>query len=230
MKFECGDLERALAVSELMPEAREHLKDCPACRREYRIWNDLSAAAKGLREEWDSPLLWPAIRRGLEAQREQMRAAKGKENSLARWAVWNKRWMLSGAIAAALLLGAGLLLWTQLSRPAIKPPLATQTAALSGNRDFLTEQALAEVEKNEAAYRQSIGKLSALAEPRLRQAASPVAVSYREKLLMLDSAISDTRSNLDHNRFNVRLRMDLADLYREKQQTLKELLTGDHKN
>ena len=32
MKFECGDLERALAISELMPEAREHLKVCAACR------------------------------------------------------------------------------------------------------------------------------------------------------------------------------------------------------
>jgi len=30
MKFECGDLERALAVSDLMPQAREHLKTCDA--------------------------------------------------------------------------------------------------------------------------------------------------------------------------------------------------------
>lgn len=225
MKFECGDLERALAVSDLMPEAREHLKHCPACRREYRIWNELSAAAKGLREEWDSPLLWPAIRRTLEE--EERLKPKPKP-----WAAWNNAWMLSGAIAAAALLAVGLFFWMRVSpSPAVKNPVpATRTPAVSGDRDFLTEQALAEVEKNEAAYRQSIGKLSALAEPRLRRPASPVTVSYREKLLMLDSAISDTRSNLDHNRFNVKLRMDLADLYREKQQTLKELLTSDHKN
>ena len=220
MKFECGDLERALAVSELMPEAREHLKHCSVCRREYRVWNDLSTAANGLREEWDSPLLWPAIRRSIEAEEK----LKPKPRS------WGS-WKVLGLVAAAISLAAGLFVWRELSRPAIvNKPGATLTAAAQGDRDFLTEQALAEVEKTESAYRQSIGKLSALAEQRLSQPASPVAVSYREKLLMLDSAISDTRSNLDHNRFNLRLRMDLADLYREKQQTLKELLTSDHKN
>ena len=225
MKFECGDLERALAVSELMPEAREHLKHCPACRREYRVWNDLSATAKSLREEWDSPLLWPAIRRSLEVE-EKLRPKPRP------WANWQSNWKLMATVAASVCLAAGLLLWLQWNRHTVaqKPPVTTQTAALPGDRDFLTDQALAEVERTEAAYRQSIGKLSALAEPRLRQPVSPVTVSYREKLLMLDSAISDTRSNLDHNRFNVRLRSDLADLYREKQQTLKELLTGDRKN
>ncbi len=101
---------------------------------------------------------------------------------------------------------------------------------MSGDRDFLTEQALADVERTEAAYRQSIEKLSALAQPRLRNPGSAVAANYREKLLMLDSAISETRGNLDQNRFNVRLQTELAGLYREKQQTLKELLTRDQKN
>ena len=47
MKFECGDLERALANPDLMPEAKEHLKACAACRQEYRLWTDVSAAARG---------------------------------------------------------------------------------------------------------------------------------------------------------------------------------------
>jgi hypothetical protein len=113
------------------------------------------------------------------------------------------------------------------------PPANTEThvaAPLSSNRDFLTEEALREVEKSETAYRRSIDKLSRLAKPKLQKSASPVAVSYREKLLMLDSAISETRSNLAQNRFNVHLQRELADLYREKQQTLQELLTRDQKN
>src|SRR5271170_925557 len=68
MKFECGDLERALAVPELMAEAREHLKECAACRREYRLWTEISSVAKELHEEWESPDLWPNIRQTLEAQ------------------------------------------------------------------------------------------------------------------------------------------------------------------
>jgi hypothetical protein len=47
---------------------------------------------------------------------------------------------------------------------------------------------------------------------------------------MLDEAIAETRANLDQNRFNVRLQMELANLYREKQEALKELLTRDQKN
>jgi hypothetical protein len=55
-------------------------------------------------------------------------------------------------------------------------------------------------------------------------------VSYHEKLLLLDSAISETRANLDQNRLNVGLQNNLADLYRQKQQTLQEILTSDQKN
>jgi hypothetical protein len=209
MKFECGDLERALAVSDLMPEAREHLKHCAACRREYRLWNEISSTAKLLHEEWDTPDLWPNIRKAIEAE--------GKPRSRPVWTTWQV-W----AVAAALVLAVALFF----ARP--KAP-AVETAA-SGNQDFLTEQALHEVEANEAAYRRSIEKLSQLAQSKLKNLNPATAVNYREKLLLLDSAISDTRASLDHNRFNVRLQMDLAGLYREKQQTLEELLTRDQKN
>lgn len=220
MKFECGDLERALAVSELMPEAKEHLKHCAACRREYRTWTDLSKTAKELHEEWESPLLWPAIRRSIEAE-EKLKPKGG----------WWTDWRVWGGAVATVLLAAGLALWMHAGRSGTPSKSeATAAAQFPPDQDFLTEQALGEVERAEAAYRQSIAKLSTLAEGRLQKPASGVAANYREKLLMLDSAIAETRSNLDHNRFNVRLRTELAGLYREKQQTLKELLTGDQKN
>jgi hypothetical protein len=219
MKFECGDLERALAVSELMPEAREHLKTCAACRREYRLWNEISASAKELHQDWDTPALWPNILRALEAE------PKPKSKP-----VWWKEWK-TWAIAATIVVAAVLV-----SRPwewGTSPQVETATslpAPLSSNRDFLTEQALQEVEKTEAAYRRSIEKLSRIAEPKLQKSASAVTVSYKEKLSMLDSAISETRTNLAQNRFNVHLQRELADLYREKQATLQELLTRDQKN
>ena len=220
MKFECGDLDRALGSSELMAEAREHLKHCAACRREYRVWTDLSVAAKELHEGWETPGLWQEIRKKLEA-----------EPKLKTKPIWWKEWK-TWAVAAAVIIGVGLLAirpW----EPAAAPSNGAQSASVlpvSGNRDFLTEQALKEVEKNEAAYRQSIDKLSQLARPELQNPATALAVNYKEKLLTLDSAISETRSNLDQNRFNVHLQTELADLYREKQQTLKELLTRDQKN
>ncbi len=223
MKFECGDLERALAISELMPEAREHLKTCAACRREYRLWNELSVAAKELHQDWDTPALWPNIKKAIDSE------PKPKPKP-----VWWREWR-TWAVAATVLISAVLLSrpWQGTNAPA--PGTEAQTEAqmvapLSSNRDFLTEQTLREVEKSEAAYRQSIDKLSRLAEPKLQKSSSAVTVSCREKLLMLDSAISETRGNLAQNRFNVHLQRDLADLYREKQQTLQELLTRDQKN
>lgn len=220
MKFECGDLERALAVSELMPEAREHLKHCAACRREYRLWNEISALGKDLHDEWESPELWPKIRRTLEAE--------PKPNA---GSVWWREWK-TWALAAAVLIVAALIFrrpWQEGASPSARPDMA-QTAEFPRDRDFLTEQALRDVERAEAAYRQSIEKLSQLAAPQLQKPVSAVAVNCREKLLMLDSAISETRTNLDHNRFNVELQSELAHLYSEKQRTLKELLSRDQKN
>ncbi|MBV9759029.1 MAG: anti-sigma factor [Acidobacteriaceae bacterium] len=217
MRFECGDLDRALSTPELMAEAREHLKGCAACRREYRLWTEISAAAKELHEEWESPELWRRIRESIDAE------PKPKP-------IWWKEWR-TWAIAAVVLIGVvGLAVmrpWGRATGPASPESSAVELNA--GNRDFLTEQALKEVEKTENAYRQSIDKLSKLAEPEL-SSASPVAVNYREKLVMLDSAISETRANLDQNRFNLRLQTELANLYQEKQQTLRELLTRDQKN
>ena len=215
MKFECGDLERALAVSELMPEAREHLKHCTACRREYRVWNEISAGAKELHEDWDTPDLWASIRKTLEAE------PKPRTDP-----IWWKEWK-AWAIAATVVIAISVLLMR--SWPKNNPPstAASLEAQLSGDKTFLTEQALQEVERTEAAYRQSIEKLSRLADAQLAKPVTAVAVNYKEKLLTLDSAIAETKSNLDHNRFNVRLQTELADLYREKQHTLQELLTRE---
>ena len=86
MKFECGDLERALANPDLMPEAREHLKTCAVCRQEYRLWMDISSAAKELHEDWESKDLWPRIQERLEAERRA---------SVSRWKDWDfGRWPL----------------------------------------------------------------------------------------------------------------------------------------
>jgi hypothetical protein len=219
MKFECGDLERALEVSELMPEAREHLKQCAACRREYRLWNEISATARQIHEEWDSPSLWPNIRGVLQAEPKPERKFAWRK----QWKVW--------AVAATLLIGIGLLLLFRLQEATSTPGTPNVAGTSSpADRDFLTEQALRDVQRTEAAYRQSIEKLSQLAQPKLADRSSALATNYKEKLLLIDSAISETRANLDHNRFNVQLQTELADLYREKQQTLQELLSRDQKN
>src|SRR5205807_5969769 len=101
MKIECKDFERALEVPELLPDAREHARECPACRRELWVWGEISNVAGGLKEEWDSPELWPRIQRSLasEPKRKAFRKA---------WLDWNwLDWKMMGAIAAVLAILTG---------------------------------------------------------------------------------------------------------------------------
>jgi len=89
---------------------------------------------------------------------------------------------------------------------------------------LLEENTLAEVEKSEREYVASIGRLSRLAEPRLSQSDSPLFISYREKITLLDSAIGDLRAQVDQNRYNTHLRRELLAVYREKQHTLEQVV------
>ena len=206
MTFHCEDLERALATPELLPDAREHAKVCDACRRELWLWSEMSTVAPGLREEWETPDLWPKIRQTLSAQQK---AAKSRSTG------WRGDWRVLAGIAAALAIAASVFIM-KYSRPAPAPA--------TPDPDFLTEQTLKEVEQTEAAYRASIDKLSRLVQPKLGASENPVAIAAREKLLVLDSEIDSMRSTVNHNRFNAQLQADLAELYRDKQETLKEIL------
>ena len=81
-----------------------------------------------------------------------------------------------------------------------------------------------EVEQAESNYLVSIEKLSRLAEPRMANPATPLLVSYREKLQLLDSSIGDLRGQLEGNRFNTHLRKELLAMYQEKKRTLEEVV------
>ena len=194
MILECGDLERALRTPELMPDMRAHAERCAACREQLYLWAEISRLAPGLREEWESPYLWPRIRANLAAEPTRRRTPWW------RWAV---------AAAALVVLAAMLQPWR---------------IGKSSSREFLTESALEEVQLAEGAYARSIEKLSAVAAPNLERSSSPTAAAYREKLVLLDSGIAELRATVESNRYNVYLRRELASLYRQKQQTLQEWL------
>lgn len=96
--------------------------------------------------------------------------------------------------------------------------------------DFLTEQTLREVEQAEQSYARSIDKLSKLAQPKIENAGTPLIAAYREKLVLLDSAIADMKSSVGQNRFNTHLQLELAALYKQKQETLQEIVRREQKN
>jgi hypothetical protein len=196
MIFQCNDLDRALRSSELMPDARAHAEHCPECAEQLYLWSEMSRLAPGLHREWDSPSLWPRIESGLKAA-----APARKPVPVWRWAL---------AAAALVALAVTLTRTWPVQRPQ--------------DRDFLTEETLRDVERAETAYAKSIERLSGLASSSLNQSAAPLAAAYREKLVLLDSAITEIKSNIETNRHNVYLQNQLASLYREKQKTLKDWL------
>jgi len=89
---------------------------------------------------------------------------------------------------------------------------------------LLTDPAVRNVEKAEAAYEKAIDKLDAQARPQLDQASTPLMASYREKLQVLDSAIADLKSQAGINPANGHLRRQLLAMYQEKQDTLEQVL------
>ena len=196
MILECSDLERALRTPELMPDMRAHANQCAACSAELHLWQAISATAPALHEEWESPYLWSRIQANLMAEP----ANRAPRFRIARWAL----------ASAALLTVATLMLqpWTG-NRP--------------GNRELLTESALADVQQAEKNYARSIERLAAAA-PNLDDSASPVAAAYREKLTLLDAGIADLKHAIELNRFNTYLQSELASLYSQKQHTLQDWL------
>lgn len=171
---------------------------------------EISRAARGLRRQWESPRLWPRIEAALAA--ETARAGRRSRSARVR------TWITLAAAAAVLVLGA-----THVWRvPAPRPDVPAEA-----ERRLLTEKALQEIERAEGEYVRSIDALSRVAEPKVDEADSPLMMSYREKLLLLDSAIAECRARIERNRFNARLRQELLSLYREKQRTLQQVMNED---
>jgi flagellar basal body-associated protein FliL len=139
-------------------------------------------------------LLWPRIERGL---RQQARS----------------RWVTLLQVAAVLLLIAGMAAaaWRVQRRSEF-------------DNHILRAGAVEEVERAQQAHMAAIEKLERVAGPTLENSASPLLVNYKEKLMLLDDAIAECQSNIDHNRKNAQLRRQLLAIYGEKQQTLQNVL------
>jgi hypothetical protein len=89
--------------------------------------------------------------------------------------------------------------------------------------------ALDDVERAEKAHVDAINKLEKLAGPKLDEPQTPILVSYKEKLMLLDDAIAECQTNIDQNRQNAQVRKQLLAMYSEKQRTLRDVLReGTH--
>ena len=216
MNIKCEDRDRIFENGTPAEWAalEAHSASCLSCAEELRGWKALSVRARELRDYSDMPSLWPRIERALTEE-----AATRKRRS-ERWG-WlsvgfglSLGWQTAAAAALVVILtvSAGWIYWHRTGPAPI------------GDQSLLKSPALAEVERAQTAYEQAIDKLAAEAKPELENPATPLQASYREKLLVLDSAINDLRAQAGMNPSNAHLRQQLLAMYQEKQQTLQDIL------
>jgi hypothetical protein len=214
MNIACNDRERIFldGTAEEWAALEAHAVTCVACREEMNAWKNLSVAASELHKEWDSPTLWPRIERSLAKQTPAVKSSWW-ERLQGSWNLTSLQWQTAAA-ALLLVLLTGTAGWIASRR--------NQRDQFAG--PLLPDRTVREVEKAEVAYEQAIDKLDAQARPQLDSSSTPLMASYREKLQVLDSAIADLRLQAGVNPANGHLRRQLLAMYREKQETLEEVL------
>jgi hypothetical protein len=213
MIIACTDRERIFldGTPEEWIALETHASGCAACGKELRAWKNLSIAATELHQEWDSPSLWPRIERALSQQSVTSRNSWW-QRVFPSWNLSSLDWQAAAAVLLLIAL-TGSAIWVMKPKPSID-----DTQAL------LKDSTVNEVERAEAAYERAIDKLDAKARPQLENSSAPLMANYREKLLVLDSAIADLKSQAGMNPANGHLRRQLLAMYREKQDTLEQVL------
>lgn len=181
-----------------MQAAALHASDCIECAETLADWNDLSATARDLHTTWNSDTLWPRIERSIRKER------RGPSPM---------RWM---QIAASLIVMIGLGI-------VIGFAMRARNEERTFRQRILVDQALLDVEDAEKKHVEAIARLEKLTDPKLEEASSPLMVSYKEKLVVLDDAIAECQTNIEQNRKNAHLRRQLLALYDDKQRTLEDV-------
>jgi hypothetical protein len=206
MTINCNQLDELLLEGDpfSLATAARHAQACDACMEKLASWNEISATARDLHATWNSDLLWPRIERAIRAIKVEQRGTRTR--------VWQ--------IAAAFLLLAalGATVWIAQRR----------MHAAEFDEAILKASAVDEVEQAEKAHIAAINHLETLASAKLDQASTPLMVSYKEKLMMLDDAIAECQTAIDKNRQNAYLRAQLLTMYSEKQRTLRDVLREDN--
>jgi hypothetical protein len=215
MNISCNDRERIFldGSPEEWAALEQHAAACDPCTEELRAWKALSTAAEELRDHREDTALWAKIENSLrqQDQRHSMPGGFWKKLRLGREIPMGWQTALAGALVLVLAL-SGVYVVSHRNTPD------------PGQGRLLKNSALAEVQRTERDYMKAIDKLAADARPQLDSPGSPLMSSYKEKLILLDSAIEDLRAQTGQNPSNAHLRYQLLAMYQEKQQTLQEVL------
>lgn len=199
MKIQCSDFDDLLMEGDAlsMETAERHARECTTCAATLASWKDLSTTAQGLRTTWQNRMLWPRIDRALK---QEQRSSRG--------------WVWQVAAAVVMLVGLALIVWK-----------ATEMNKV--DRVILNQGAVDQADKAQRDYEDAIKRLEAASNEKLADPSTPIMVSYKEKLMLLDDAIAECQTAIEHNRANAQVRRQLHAMYSEKKKTLQEVLRED---
>lgn len=192
---------------------------------ERALNSEIERAARSLREGWDSPDLLSRIQQAVvnnetiavgDEARPVFREEDDPEYRSGRVLQFRGRWTRVLAVAAsmAFLIALGAAVATMVNR---------RSERARFEQFVLQESALQQVEETGQAHRASIDRLEKIVEPKLEESSSPLARSYREKLMLLDQAIAECETEIESNRMNAQVRRQLFAMYNEKQRTLQQI-------
>jgi hypothetical protein len=203
MTINCNQLDDLLLEGDQhsLELAARHAQSCDACMETLAGWNEISETARDLQATWDNDLLWPRIERAIRDEHRSTRT---------------RVWQIAAAFLVLAALGATV--WIAQRR----------MHAADFDDTILRASAVDEVERAEKAHIAAINHLESITAAKLDQPTTPLMVSYKEKLMMLDDAIAECQTAIDKNRQNAYLRTQLLTMYSEKQRTLQDVLREEN--
>lgn len=207
MNIQCSEVDTLLLEGDRfsMEIAERHGATCAACAQKLAEWNEISTTAQGMKAAWQNEMLWPRIDRALQ-------------KAVQRKSLW-RPWMQVAA-SVAIFAFLSVIVWTAHVR----------MKANEFDKQILRVAAVDEVERQQQALAHAIENLEKQTDTKLDDPATPLLVSYKEKLMLLDDAISQCEDAIKQNRKNAHLRKQLMAMYSEKQQTLQNVLREETTN
>jgi anti-sigma factor RsiW len=227
MTMTCRDAESLLhaALDAPLPPAdaaalAAHLDACSTCRDLEADLSLVRGASESLEPPIVSTAMWPALAAQLE--REGLLTAAATAGPTRRpWQTYT--WM---ALAASLLAAVGAALVWRTADP-MSPSIATAPAATApGNaRAARTVEAI-EIELRLAAehYEKAITALEGLAAEDRTRIDPAVAQVVERNLVLIDTAIADSRTALQGQPGSLVAQASLFDAYRQKVSLLQDLI------
>ena len=182
-----------------MEKAAQHAAVCAECGEKLKSWKEISEIAPALHATWQSDLLLPRIQREISKKPKKV-----------------LMWQVAAVLILTFGIGGGTCFTVRVRRD-----------RKAFEQAILRTSALEQVEAAEKQHLQAIEQLERVAGPKLEEPQTPLLVSYKEKLMLLDDAIGECQSNIKRNRENAYLRKQLLAIYSEKQKTLKDVLGED---